>query len=403
MTRIPTLDPAAAGGASGLAGPLADALADTGFCIVTGHGIDLALIREVRRRVRELFALPPQTLERDRVQRSNYRGYVPLGFFTPNDGGGSDMYAAWKLHWEAPPELAARSPLYGPNRWPPVPGLRDAVLRYWTALDGLAAELLRAAALGLGLPADRFTRWFDAPLTNMTLLRYPETGKERWGIHPHKDFDVLTLLAHDPVGGLQVLGARRRMARRGLSRGRLSGQRRRHAGAVERRPAPIRAASGPEPLRPGARLLPLVRRARARGHDRTFAAPRARLRPRAAELRRGQRRGVVFELAGRRAAVRHRSRGVRRPSARGRAGHRARECRRRGDELNHRVPAEVERMTVGARRRPFRRKAWAELPRIPYGEFARRALGRTGAARKPRAHQTMRPGLYGPERCMPAA
>ena len=205
MTRIPTLDPAAAGGASGLAGPLADALADTGFCIVTGHGIDLALIREVRRRVRELFALPPQTLERDRVQRSNYRGYVPLGFFTPNDGGGSDMYAAWKLHWEAPPELAARSPLYGPNRWPPVPGLRDAGLRYWTALDGLAAELLRAAALGLGLPADRFTRWFDAPLTNMTLLRYPKTGKERWGIHPHKDFDVLTLLAHDPVGGLQVL------------------------------------------------------------------------------------------------------------------------------------------------------------------------------------------------------
>ena len=68
-----------------------------------------------------------------------------------------------------------------------------------------ARSTSKAAALGLGLPADRFTRWFDAPLTNMTLLRYPETGKERWGIHPHKDFDVLTLLAHDPVGGLQVL------------------------------------------------------------------------------------------------------------------------------------------------------------------------------------------------------
>ena len=56
MTRIPTLDLAAAGGASGLAGPLANALADTGFCIVTGHGIDLALIREARRRVREKTA-----------------------------------------------------------------------------------------------------------------------------------------------------------------------------------------------------------------------------------------------------------------------------------------------------------------------------------------------------------
>ena len=114
--RIPTFDLAAAGGAAGLADPLTDAFADTGFCIVTGHGIDLALIRELHRRVRALFALPPQTLERHRVQPGNYRGYVPLGFFTPNDGGGSDMYAAWKLHWEAPPELAARSPLYGPNR-----------------------------------------------------------------------------------------------------------------------------------------------------------------------------------------------------------------------------------------------------------------------------------------------
>ena len=81
----------------------------------------------------------------------------------------------------------------------------ESCVRFFAPPVYAARSTSKAAALGLGLPADRFTRWFDAPLTNMTLLRYPKTGKERWGIHPHKDFDVLTLLAHDPVGGLQVL------------------------------------------------------------------------------------------------------------------------------------------------------------------------------------------------------
>ena len=44
------------------------------------------------------------------------------------------------------------------------------------------------------------------PLTNMTLLNYPPMPpqSDTWGIHPHKDFNLLTLLAHDPIGGLEV-------------------------------------------------------------------------------------------------------------------------------------------------------------------------------------------------------
>jgi isopenicillin N synthase-like dioxygenase len=43
------------------------------------------------------------------------------------------------------------------------------------------------------------------PLTNMTLLNYPGGMPQgAWGIHPHKDFNFLTFLAHDPVGGLEV-------------------------------------------------------------------------------------------------------------------------------------------------------------------------------------------------------
>ena len=39
----------------------------------------------------------------------------------------------------------------------------------------------------------------------MTLLHYPSRkGADSIGIHPHKDTDALTILAADPVGGLQI-------------------------------------------------------------------------------------------------------------------------------------------------------------------------------------------------------
>ena len=49
--------------------------------------------------------------------------------------------------------------------------------------------------------------WFDKPLTSMSLLHYPPQaeGDTGYGIHPHKDTDALTIIAPDPVGGLQVL------------------------------------------------------------------------------------------------------------------------------------------------------------------------------------------------------
>lgn len=47
---------------------------------------------------------------------------------------------------------------------------------------------------------------FAAPVTNMTLLHYPpsEPTEGSYGIHPHKDTNVFTILHPDPVGGLLV-------------------------------------------------------------------------------------------------------------------------------------------------------------------------------------------------------
>ena len=57
----------------------------------------------------------------------------------------------------------------------------------------------------MGVDVDNFLALFEHPLTNMTLLALstPAFGiPTKFGIHPHKDTDALTLLFPDDVGGL---------------------------------------------------------------------------------------------------------------------------------------------------------------------------------------------------------
>jgi isopenicillin N synthase-like dioxygenase len=84
--------------------------------------------------------------------------------------------------------------------------VKTAVLAYWAEMDRLNAAVLRALCGQLGLDAARVLGMLEQPLSNMTLLNYPSAPVDApgWGIHPHKDFNFLTFLAHDPVGGLEV-------------------------------------------------------------------------------------------------------------------------------------------------------------------------------------------------------
>ena len=189
---------------------LFDAMANTGFVILQGTGVPADTLGAMRAAVKAVFEAPRNHYRDFQVQKDNYRGYVPLGYFTPNDGTQRpDQYEAWKLHWNVSPEdpLRQRCALYGPNRWPPIAhDVRSAVLAYWAAMDQLNATVLRALAQALGMDADAVLALLDQPLTNMTLLNYPpgSPDSDHWGIHPHKDFNFLTFLAHDPVGGLEV-------------------------------------------------------------------------------------------------------------------------------------------------------------------------------------------------------
>jgi len=181
---------------------------DIGFMYVAGHGISSRLIDDVRTSVIRYFAQPVDVKLRDRITPDNYRGYIPIGFFSPNSGDGdADCYEAYKLHYEvsADDPICDSCDLYGPNKWPDHPPLlKQHLLSYWQECNRVAERLLGAMGDVLGI--DDFLELFRHPLTNMTLLHYPPQSSDTkgFGIHPHKDTDALTILAQDPVGGLMI-------------------------------------------------------------------------------------------------------------------------------------------------------------------------------------------------------
>ena len=63
------------------------ALCDIGFVLVRGHGVPAELVSKLRRHLVDYFDRPLTEKMAERITPDNYRGYIPLGFFSPNTEG----------------------------------------------------------------------------------------------------------------------------------------------------------------------------------------------------------------------------------------------------------------------------------------------------------------------------
>jgi hypothetical protein len=71
----------------------------------------------------------------------------------------------------------------------------------------LGATLLRGIAVALGLPSDWFAGTVTAePTLLFRIFRYPPAVQQGWGVAEHTDYGLLTILAQDHHGGLEVRG-----------------------------------------------------------------------------------------------------------------------------------------------------------------------------------------------------
>ena len=182
---------------------------DTGFLLVTGHGVDPALRDDLERLSREFFALPDATKAQIAMARGGlaWRGWFPVGgeLTSGRPDRKEGVYFGTELS-PTDPRVTAGTPLHGPNLFPAEPsGLRPTVLRWIEEVAALGQSLLGGIALGLGLDRDWFAQHLTAdPTVLFRVFHYPPGDTESWGVGEHTDYGLITLLAQDHHGGLQV-------------------------------------------------------------------------------------------------------------------------------------------------------------------------------------------------------
>ncbi len=190
----------------GVAREIEKACRATGFFYVTGHGVPLSLRQRLDAASREFFALPePAKLEIEMARGGRaWRGYFPVG--AELTAGDPDRKEG--LYFGAELPAGHPLPLHGPNLFPrEVPELRSVVLAWLDELTRVGQTVLRGAAASLDLDADYFAAGYTAdPTVLFRIFRYPPAlaGDTGWGVGEHTDYGLLTLLAQDDNGGLQV-------------------------------------------------------------------------------------------------------------------------------------------------------------------------------------------------------
>lgn len=208
----PLLDPFADPAATAAAAARIDrSCRELGFFLIDGHGVDPSLLDRLDAAAREFFARPEHEKRGYSMETagSAWRGWFPLrGEITSGRADRKEGVYAGVDHPDDHPRVVDGTPLHGRNVRPPG-DLAGAIDDWMTALRPVADAVMSGIALGLGLPAD----WFEHHLTHdptilFRVFRYPalpdNATSDEWGVGEHTDYGLLTLLAQDAAGGLEV-------------------------------------------------------------------------------------------------------------------------------------------------------------------------------------------------------
>jgi isopenicillin N synthase-like dioxygenase len=184
-----------------------------GFFYITGHGVTASMLENLDCASRQFFALPEEIKMEISMDRggSAWRGFFPVGgeLTSGRPDIKEGIYFGSELKSDHP-SVVAGVPLHGANLWPrQVPDLKSAVDQYMAATVNAAHHLLEGIALALDLDPDYFERTYTTdPTVLFRIFHYPAEHalreEESWGVGEHTDYGLLTLLAQDQYGGLQV-------------------------------------------------------------------------------------------------------------------------------------------------------------------------------------------------------
>lgn len=197
----------------GVAAAIYNAATDHGFFYISGHGIAPELLAQAFSVSRDFFALPTGDKATVAVD-THQRGWMAQGMSHLAGAKTHDLKEVFFWGTETTsddPDVRAGKPLVALNQWPSdaFPRLEAELRPYYDALCAVARHVMAAVAVSLDQPAEFFDRCYEKPLARGQLVYYPpstaaDEAEERFGVAPHTDFGVLTLLLQDNSGGLQV-------------------------------------------------------------------------------------------------------------------------------------------------------------------------------------------------------
>lgn len=182
-----------------------------GFLLLTGHGVDDAVVERWTAAVASFFALAEETKALiDKRRSSHFRGWERVGAeLTDNCVDHREQLDLCTEHDPVLPADPVFLRLEGPNQWLPeevLPGFRAVVEDWLARMAGIAGALMAALSRGLGLDDDHLQRAFgERPFSLAKLIRYPATPEGECGVNAHHDAGFLTILLQHGAPGLQAL------------------------------------------------------------------------------------------------------------------------------------------------------------------------------------------------------
>jgi isopenicillin N synthase-like dioxygenase len=193
---------------------------DVGFFQVIGHGIPDSLINSVFGVADRFFgqptaekltwASPVPEIERGYSAKGTEGLAYSLGLEQPPDLFEAFTVGQDSLLPDRPEYHSTEHHFFEPNIWPDQPAdLRPVLLAYYDQAKRVVHEITTLMAAGLGLPEDFFEAYTDVS-TDTLRINYFEGRPgdtalpNQFGIGPHTDYGIVTVLLADQEPGLQV-------------------------------------------------------------------------------------------------------------------------------------------------------------------------------------------------------
>ena len=216
IEKIPVIDvkPLRAGtleNAHSVALEIRKAAEEIGFFYIRNHGVPESVIKQSYSAAKDFFNLPKVVKNNVKIN-SNHHGYLCFGEAKMEQAESVDLKESFVWGLDLPdehPSVTMENPFLGRNQWPvEIPEFKESVYPFFEAGLQCGFDMMRAFALGMGLPEDSFLKTTDEPIARSSIIHYPpqseDLGDEHFGVAPHTDYGCLTLLWQDQVGGLEV-------------------------------------------------------------------------------------------------------------------------------------------------------------------------------------------------------